>query len=228
MVALLCILLVLFIYIAMIQRYLVRNELQDVKDMVDSTIINSSSSTVSSDDIKKRLNRTISIGSHKKVEKACKEYLSDVLNETSKVQSLTDEEELSNVLSADNIKTDGPDFKKTQEYLQETSTELEGDLSSLIDLMSKKTIMSYVEKKKVSKRYVKFYEEIVIGKDEDLEQMQASLENNLQYYSDMFDTFEEAIEFLKTNKSWKVENDKLVFSVNSDYKKYNDIIKKLK
>ena len=209
------------IYLTLIQRSLVKSELQQLEKDIQNSKLNY-------DDIKKRVNKTIAVGSYKKVEIAYKKYVNDVVSTTREINKLTEKENLSNILSSKNLKEDGPKFVVTQKYIDETWGKLQKNLTFLIKLMQKDTIMSYIKDKKVSTSQKKLYEEVALKDENQLEKMQKSLEENLTYYKNMFKVFQEAIHFLSTHKNWKIENNKLIFSSNNEYKKYNEIVKGLK
>lgn len=209
------------IYLTVIQRSLVKSELQQLEKDIQNSKLNY-------DDIKKRANKTITVGPYKKVEIAYKKYVNDVVSTTKEINKLTEKENLSNILSSKNLKEDGPKFVVTQKYIDETWEKLQKNLTFLIKLMQKDTIMSYIKDKKVSTSQKKLYEEVALKDENQLEKMQKSLEENLTYYKNMFKVFQEAIHFLSTHKNWKIENNKLIFSSNNEYKKYNEIVKGLK
>lgn len=210
----------ILIYMVFVQRFLVQNEIQDLEQLIQMEEINYTS-------IEEKLKQTVSVGPYRKVEQAFKEYVSDIVDANKEIQSLTDKEDLSNVLSADNLKKDGPDFKETEQYLTTTKEKLNTRLNDLIDLMHKEKIMSYAENKKLSKTYMDFYEEVAIDHNENLDSMQKSLQQSLDYYMQVFDTFDQAIAFLRSHDSWKIENNKLVFNSSQDYQDYNEIVKSL-
>lgn len=202
------------------QRILVKNEIKSLEKMVVTSKIDYSQ-------LNKTLKRTVSIGNYRKVELSFKSYLQDVVKTTKDINVLTEKEKLSNVLSAENIKADGRKFENTMRYIQNTKKELVEKLNFLIQLMDREKIMSYIENKHLSKKYISFYKEVAIEENENLKVMQESLKNSLNYYVNMFDTFDKAIAFLKNSKNWKIENNKLVFGTSKDYDNYNKIVEKL-
>lgn len=202
------------------QKMLVKNEIHSLERMV-------ATDKADYEQIDKKLRKTVSFGKYKEVEISFKKYIQDVVTTTQSINNLTKKEDLSNVLSAKNLQEDGREFKKTQKYIKETKEELLKQLNALVELMDKKKIMSYVENKKLPKKYISFYEEVAVDKNENLLGMQKSLQKSLDYYANMFDTFDQAITFLKKTKSWKIENNKLVFGTSKDFENYNKIIKRL-
>ncbi len=205
------------VFFNIIQKSLVRNEIESLEKLIQAKQLDYNK-------IEQKLNKRVSIGNYKKVEKAFKDYLSDVVENTKYIHSLTDKDTLSNVLSAENLKKDGPNFKNTEKKLKDTKAELIIKFNSLIELMSKKKIMSYVNQYKVSKKYIDFYVEVAIENNENLYAMQESLKKSLEYYINVFDTMDKAIKYLKKHKTWKIENNKLVFATSKDFKEYNKIV----
>ncbi len=209
------------VYLFIIQKSLVRSEIENLEQLAQVNQMNYTA-------LNKKLNTYVSIGTYRKIEKSFKKYLSDVVNAAQKIDELTNKEKLSNVLSADNIKNDGPKFEKTEEYLEKTIEEIKINFTNLIELMSEKKIMSYVYDKKLPQRYINFYEEVAIDENEDLGTMRKSLENSLEYYINVFHVFDKAIAYLKSHKSWKIENNKLVFHSSNEFQEYNKIVDKIK
>ncbi len=200
-----------------IQKSLVRNEIESLERLVQEKQLDYNK-------IEQKLNKMVSIGNYKKVEKAFKDYLSDVVENTKYIHSLTDTDKLSNVLSAENLKNDGPNFENTEKKLKSTKTNLIIKFNNLIELMSKEKIMSYAKQHKISKKYIDFYTEVAIENNENLSSMQQSLKKSLEYYTNTFDTMDKAIKYLKNHKTWKIEDNKLVFTTSKDFKEYNKIV----
>lgn len=208
------------IYINVIQKSLVRNEIQNLEKLIQV-------SQIDYNKVEKKLSRTITIGKYKKVERAFKDYLYDIVTTSKEIHNLTDKEKLSNVLSANNLKTDSPNFKKTYQYLKDTRENLNTKFNMLIDLLNKEKIMQYANKQNLSLSYKNFYEDIAIESNKRLYSMQQSLKESLDYYNNIFDTLNNAVKYLKNHRTWKIENNKLIFSSSEDYKEYNKIIETL-
>lgn len=207
-------------YFTVFQKFLVKSEIGKLENLVQAEQIDY-------DKIEKKLKTTVTIGNYRKVEQAFKNYLSDVVFVSKEIHSLTSKEKLSNVLSANNLKTDGPDFKTTEKYLKNSKEELNEKFNHLIALMDKKAIMNYIDKQNLPTKYQEFYEEVAIDHNENLISMQQSLKESLDYYNTVFNTLSKAIEYLKTHKTWKIDDDKLVFNSSKDFKEYNKIIESL-
>lgn len=207
-------------YFTIFQKILVKREIEKLENLVQAEQIDY-------DKVEKKLKTTVTIGNYRKVEQAFKNYLSDVVFVSKEIHALTSKEKLSNVLSANNLKTDGPDFQNTEKYLKNSKEELNEKFNHLIALMDKKAIMNYIVKQNLPTKYKKFYEEVAIDHNENLISMQQNLKESLDYYNTAFNTLSKAIEYLKTHKTWKIDDDKLVFNSSKDFKEYNKIIESL-
>ena len=207
-------------YMSIFQKFLVKKEIEHLEVLIVKHTDNKK-------EIEKALNKTVSIGKYRKIETAYKNYIEDILKVTYEIEDLTNDKKLSYILSTENLETDGKEFKTTTSYLNSTRVKITDRFYTLIDLMSKDKIMSYVENENFTKEEISFYKKVAIDKNDNLEKMQNSLRKSKEYYIGVFEIFDKAINFLKKSNNWKIKEGKLEFSSKSDYNKYNEIIKNL-
>ena len=68
------------------------------------------------DEIKEALERVITKGDYGKVETSYKQYLKDVYGNMENISKILDDEKITNSLTSENYKEDGPDFVTTKKY----------------------------------------------------------------------------------------------------------------
>ena len=207
------------LYTTAFQKVLVKSEVKRLEVLVSK---NSDTKEIDS-----TLKRTVSTGKYKKAEIVYKKYIKDILAVREKINDIVNKDNLSYILSADNLKADGPKFVNTTAYLEHVKEELFQQFDRLIYLMSNEGALEYVKDEKLSPSVLAFYKKLSMTKDENMIDMKNSLIKSKDYYNEMLDTLYKAITFLKGNKNWKIEKNELIFSINKDFKKYNEIIKKL-
>ena len=69
--------------------------------------------------IDEKIRKIKTTGDYGVVEKAVKEYWSDIINTSIDLTNILNDEKIEKVLTAENYKEDGPDFIETKKYLQE-------------------------------------------------------------------------------------------------------------
>lgn len=181
------------------------------------------------DEIESKLDQTVTSGSYYEVETAVKSYMSDIISSFKQLDNLLNEESMANVLSASNIKEDGPNFTDTKQYLSKAQETLDKVSSELSDYFTEEKALSYMEDKQVDDYYIELYQNYTIGSDSsDLEQDKVEMVNALNELKELLDKQQEIIDFLVKNKrNWTLENDTLIFSSESLSNQYEELTSEL-
>ena len=79
------------------------------------------------------------------VERAYKNYISDILKNMKNIAQVLNEEQITQSLTVENYKTDGPDFTKTKKYLTSTIQKLEEYKSEYKEFLTQEKAMEYIE-----------------------------------------------------------------------------------
>ena len=177
----------------------------------------------------KQLSTTITTDDYAKVEKAVKEYSGDFVNYMKQLDTLLNDETIVNVLSIENIKEDGPNFTKTKQHLSESKTALDTNLTNFSNYLTEEVALSYIKDIELDEYYTNLYKQYVLGDNlSEMESTRDEIVKNLNVKA-LIENEQETINFLVKNKrSWKVENNQLVFYSDSLIKQYNDIVAKIK
>lgn len=173
--------------------------------------------------INERLSRTITKGDYAIVENSIKQYLSDSMENTSKIADIMNDERLVKILSADNYKADGPDFIETKAYITKAKEELEEEKLKFKELLTEEKIMSYINDKNLDEYYIELYKNQTLLTKE--EQEDKTVEESIDSIIQLLNNSEEVIDFLIANKgSWKVGTDGIEFTSQKLINKYNELI----
>lgn len=181
------------------------------------------------DEIESKLNQTVTTGSYYEVEIAVKSYMSDIVSSIKQLDNLLDEDSMANVLSASNIKEDGPNFTDTKQYLKESKETLDKVSSNLSNYFTEEKAMTYIENKELDNYYVELYKKYATDSNtSSLEQDRKEITDTLDQLKALLSKQEEIIDFLVKNKrSWKIEDDTLVFYSESLSEQYTQLTSEL-
>lgn len=175
-------------------------------------------------EIEKRLDRVVTKNDYAIVEIAYKQYVSDFYNNAIEITNILNDGRISNSLTAQNYKKDGPEFTETKEYLSATKEKLETCKQKYYDLLTDEKIMSYIDGKDLDDYYVDYYKQEVVGNLEE-EKNDKTIETSLNDIIDLLNNSQKVIDFLAENKGkWKVEDEKITFIKDSLYEDYNNLI----
>lgn len=177
--------------------------------------------------VKERLDRVITKGDYAIVEKACKQYLSDISVIGQKIADILSDDSISELLSTENYKTDGPEFSNTKKYIIETKQSLVELKSNYSELLTEDKIMSYITNKELNSYYTDLYRKELIG-DLESEKNDKTVDNAINSVISLLDNIEKIIDFLIANKNdWHIEGENIVFNSNSSLNKYNELLENL-
>lgn len=178
----------------------------------------------------KKLSAVVTTDDYAKVEKAIKEYSADFVDNMKQFDELINDETLTNAVSVENIKKDGPDFAETKKNLSQSKVSLEKVLTNISDYLTEETAMSYIKDIELDDYYKDLYKQYALG--DNLSEMQSARDEIMKSLNDvkaLIENEEETINFLVKNKGkWEVEDNQLVFYSEALTKQYNDIISKIK
>ncbi len=173
------------------------------------------------------LNRTVTTGNYSKIEKACKQYLTDILAQQEKIKQILEDEKLTKILSAENYQVDGPEFVSTKEYITTTRTNLNKYTEELTQLISEEKILSYAENQGMDSTDIEIYRQELTGQINE-EESKNELKSSVNEITKILDIAEKVIDFLIQNKThWVVEEENIIFDNQQLSDKYNTFISEL-
>lgn len=172
-----------------------------------------------------------SSGKYAVVEKAIKGYLNDYSTELDSVLSILNDPKLMKVLSYDNYTKDGPEFKESIKYLNDTKTSYNEKIDKLIKTMSLDNIKDYAYEVTDSPYYISLYNEFMLDPVmlDKFNQNKEILNNSKIKVNNIIDTSMNVLNFLITYKdSWVIENGGIKFQTEELYNYYNELISKVR
>ena len=225
---LISIVIILVILLATFGYFIAKDLLQEEKLLLELDEINTlvNSENINIDEINAKLNSTITNGDYAIVEQAFKSYLKDSFNTSIKIVELLNDERITNILTVENYKKDGKEFKETKEYINNTKEELEKRKKEYNEFLTTDKAMSYITDKGLDSYYTDWYRDELIG---DMESEQdKTVENSIDDIIELLNKSEDTIDFLAQNKNnWQIEGENIVFSNENLSNKYNELLDKL-
>lgn len=195
-----------------------RTEMDEVYSLMGSENIDYSQ-------IEERLNGVVTKGDYATIEKALKNFLSDSVENNTRIYEILADERIVNNLTPENYRTDGPEFVQTKEYLANTIKELQECKEKYANYLTEENIMSYISDKNIDTYYIDLYKNEITGETEDEEN---TVVDDIDETLEILNITQEVINFLVENKnSWYIENDNIYFNSEDMSNKYIELISKI-
>lgn len=166
-------------------------------------------------------------GSYAVVEKTMKEYLNDTKVTCTELVDLCTNGDLDKILSAENIKEDGPEFVATKEKLNTFKTKINEYIDKCNTLINEDNINNAINDKRVSEKYKELYRSLMLDEESknSLNETKQSLNTSAEQINKSLDKMSRILEFLSDNKdSWELVNDKIQFKNISKLTEYYKVI----
>ncbi len=171
----------------------------------------------------------VSSGKYAKVEKAAKNYASDLFGKAFEIKSMLEDEKMAQLLTASNYAEDGPEFVESKKYISETKQKLEQGKTEMLGYIEEGKINSYIEAETTDGYCIELYQQLL---SEDIEMSDAEkkeFETSIDKVISMLQIEEEVLNFLTENKGkWEIEGDQVLFNSNSLVIQYNGFLTKLR
>ena len=179
-------------------------------------------------DKKKKIKTT---GSYSKVERSIKKYIYNCSDKYNSINSLLNDKKLKNVLTADNYKKDGPEFKNSIKTINSLKEEYNKKSKQLNNCHNNKKLKANIKSNSLNKKDLSIYNEamynsnIMVNLDESLKKANKSKARVIN----VLDKTLEVINVLKSNKGkWEIKKNKIVFNDYKLYEEYNELVKNIK
>lgn len=200
------------------------------EDVLKQEIINYSNMDLIKDDYKINVKTT---GDCAYVEEAIKKYFKELSDNLKGINHYLNSDELTNILSYDNLKKDKPTFKDSKNIISKTKININKYIDKINNLVSEKTIKSLIDKDKLEDGdyYYDLYLNLIYTKQDqeyykEIEQDMTNLKKGLNKF---LDKTNEVIKFLETkNDDIEYKDNNVYFEKQSDLNKYKKLLKDLK
>lgn len=202
--------------------YLVVMDLKQ-EDLLKKEIVNISNKDLLTDNYDVEVKTT---GDYAYIEEAVKNYYKKLSDSIKIINNYLNDEELIQILSAENLAADGPKFVKSYQLLKETKENSTEALQVIVDLCKEETIKDLIDKEKVDDYSYELYLELMYTEDDlkDLAETGQEMEvlsNNLNTFLDKVEAMINMLE--KNSDFWYVEDGQLYFETDALVNQYNTL-----
>ncbi len=167
------------------------------------------------------LARRVAGGKYGQVEDAYKNYMTDLYQSVYDATDASHDESFGTFLSAENLQSDGPEFKQSQAKVDELITRLQTDKEEYTAMMTDEAVDSYAARAGLDGRYREMYGIILSAHSSAAAAQENTFTDsidatvaNLNAVSDVFD-------FLSQNsENWYLQDGKLTFRTEALYNDY--------
>lgn len=204
-------------------------ELQE-EDILKQEIINYSNKDLSKDNYPIKVKTT---GDRAYVEEAVKKYYKSLSDSVKIINSLLNDEKLTNILTINSLRNDSPNYTKSHTLISDTKSKVTKELENISRLCEEDTIKNLIDKEKLSdsEYYYDFYLKLMYTK-KDLENFKSTkkeMETLSNKLNEFLNKVDEILTFLETNANYIEYTDTDIYiSDNNILNKYNNLIEELK
>lgn len=147
-------------------------------------------------------------------ERKMKQYFKELSSFVQNFESLEDDEELKNIFTSENLKSDGPNFEYSLRKISEVRVGVQNCIQQFTEFSTKEYINSLIDKDQLDAKVVELFQNLIEENDvlKRLEVSKDYLVETGKSFEIFLDDCEAAVNFLKTNKGqWVVEGETIVF-----------------
>lgn len=178
-----------------------------------------------------RYNRKIQTsGKYAIVEESIKDYLDSYALEVQSVSEKIHDPQLSKILSYDNYLEDGPDFKNSIAYLEESKEEFNQQIDALLYDLEEEQIMNNIYDRTDDSYYVSLYQELMFDENmtDELQQSRELFQQTRVKVNEVYDVSLSVLNFLTTyNDSWELDDGQIKFKTPELCQYYESLIAKV-
>ena len=141
-----------------------------------------------------------------------------------KQKKILDDEKITESLTVENYKEDGPEFAETKKYLSETKQALEEGKNKFYELLTEDGAMKYIKNQNVDSYYEDIFNEEIKGYINSEESQDETVKDSINDVIDVLTVSEKIINFLSENKgAWEIEDDSIVFDTQKLSDEYDEL-----
>ena len=169
-------------------------------------------------------------GSYAVVEKTFKDYMNEIVTDTQELANTLDEDKITNLISIENLKEDGPDFTKSKEEIATMKETVSNYVTNMENVANEESLLARIEDKDVGEYYKELYRQLATDKESgaSLKVAIEELKTNEEELVQGLDDLNSILNFLSENKNeWQIEENQIVFTTQSAYEEYSELMKTL-
>ena len=175
-------------------------------------------------DVYEKIDNIVTKEGYAIVEDSAKDYLLDYFLEVLNLDETYEKANIENIISIENIKKDGKEFKNSKETLSSLKKSIENIEEDILNNLNKERMIGYINDKNLADSYIKLYESLDFMKDKNIEKRKSQIEDKVNSYLSKINKIEEVIDFLIKNNNWKVENEQVKYEDEQLSIEYNEMI----
>ena len=175
-------------------------------------------------DIYEKIDNIVTKEGYAIVEDSAKDYLLDYFLEVLNLDETYEKANVENIISIENIKKDGKEFKNSKETLSNLKESIEDIEKEILNNLNKEKMMGYINDKNLANSYIKLYESLDFMKEKNIEKRKSQIEDKVNLYLSKINKIEEVIDFLIKNNDWIIENEQVKYEDKQLSIKYNEMI----
>lgn len=213
------------IFIALVA-YLVVGDLKQ-EDILKKEIVNVSNKELLTDDYSIEVKTE---GDYAYVEEAVKKFYKELSDSVKTINQYLNDENLINILSANNIQTDGPKFEKSYQILEAARKNSTDALQAIANLCDEETIKNLIDKEKVDEYYYDLYIQLMYTEEDlktfaETKQQMQDLSTNLNLFLDKVNQMLNMLE--RNSGSWEIKDGQIYFDSDALVNEYNTLYNEL-
>lgn len=170
-------------------------------------------------------------GDYAIVEKTIKTYLTDFAVSLQDLINSMQDEKLSNILSIENYKSDGPEFTATKQFLEDSQKSFSEKFENIKKMCSEDYIMDAINKTNVNEYYINLYKTLMLGENKNdgvLDSAKSDIDETNNLITSLLTSSTNVINFLVENKNnWEISGNQILFLTQESLDTYNDLLSKL-
>lgn len=206
--------------------YLVIEDLKQ-EDILKQEIVNVSNKDLLTDNFNIEVKTK---GDYAYIEEAVKKYYQELSNSVKIIHNYLNDESLINILSADNLASDQPNFTNSYQTLEKTKTNVTESIQAIATLCEEETIKNLIDKEKVDDYSYELYLKLMYTKDDlkSLQETKQEAETLSQNLTLFLDKVKEILDMLAKNSNhWTIENSQIYFDTDNLVTEYNNLYNEL-
>ena len=157
------------------------------------------------------------------LEKTFKDYMGEVVTSTQNLLKTFNGDKMSNFLTIENIKEDGPDFINTKQEISVMKQTLEDFDNVVSEYFDEEKLLAKIDDKDISNYYKELYKKLAVDEEssKQLKENMEKIEESEKILEDSIEYLEKIINYLSDNKNyWQIIDDQIIFTSQEKLNEY--------
>ena len=171
--------------------------------------------------------KTKALGNYGKVEESVKTYLTDVKNTFTSMKDFCNDEQASQILSAENINGDPVELLVVKQKVDEKKDELKKLITKTENIRENDQMMEAIKEKNLKDYYVDIYKNIMENENmqANLQAAEEKIKDEQEEAEERMEALDNTVEFLKKNSNyWEINDGKIQFTNTNKLAEYLEVL----